>query len=80
MSLRVRDQKVFFIVCDRCNRQSLAGLTPVEAELNARNAGWTASPGLKGHLCKHCTPREAPVDTPLGERIDQGFEVDLEGL
>ena len=81
MSLRVRTQQVFYLECDRCHREAPAGLMPIEAELNARKAGWSASPDLKGHRCaEFCTPREAPVETPLGEQIDQGFEVDLEGL
>jgi hypothetical protein len=82
MSLRARDQKVFFVSCDaeHCDRPAPAGLTPVEAEVIARNAGWSASPDLRGHRCDRCAPREAPVETPLGEQIDQGFEVDLEGL
>jgi hypothetical protein len=80
MALRARDQKVFFVTCDRCNRQAPAGLTPVEAEVIARNAGWGSSPDLKDHRCEYCAPREAPVETPLGEQIDQGMEVDLTGL
>ena len=81
MSLRARTQKVFYLECDTCHREAPAGLMPIEAELNARKAGWSASPDLRGHRCaEFCIPREAPVETPLGEQIDQGFEVDLSGL
>jgi hypothetical protein len=53
---------------------------PIEAHLRAAGLGWLVSPDLKQHLCKRCAPRETPVDTPLGDRVDQGFEVDLNGL
>lgn len=80
MALRSRSTKAFYLECDRCPAVAPQGLMPIEAHLRAAGLGWLVSPDLKQHLCKRCAPRETPVDTPLGDRVDQGFEVDLNGL
>lgn len=80
MALRTRPTKAFFAECDRCRTNAPQGLMPVEAQLLAAGAGWLVSPDLNHHLCSRCAPREAPVDTPLGEQVDQGTEIDLTGL
>ncbi len=80
MALRSCPTKAFYLECDRCRAHGPQGLLPVEAHLLAGGAGWLDAPDLKQHLCNRCAPREPPVDTPLGELIDQGMEVDLSGL
>ncbi len=65
MSLRARDQKVFFVVCDRCERQSVAGLMPVEAEIRAAEGGWRTGRKLLTHTCPWCIEKgSAPLSAP----------------